>query len=205
MRPATLLLAFFLGLALLAQPRILHFTATSGFDHGTREISFALFRSIATEIDVTVADAFGDPGSLSAIRCDPPPQHLRQRDPRRRPTGQFRELVRQRRPCAGDPCGQWHLPAQHRNGSSTGVRDYYAEPIGASVQENPNPVIGAPATSTTVPNKRVIPAVGVFMHGDAGGASSSFLQLQSMSAMMASNAMMACAQRGVPIASIRLS
>ena len=91
------------------------------------------------------------------------------------------------------------------NGSSTGVRDYYAEPIGASVQENPNPVIGAPATSTTVPNKRVIPAVGVFMHGDAGGASSSFLQLQSMSAMMASNAMMACAQRGVPIASIRLS
>ena len=40
---------------------ILHFTRTSGWDHNTREQSFALFTDIANEIGVSVVDdATGD-------------------------------------------------------------------------------------------------------------------------------------------------
>ena len=69
-------LLFFLLLGipigLFAQQRALHFTRTSGFDHNTRAVSFAMFTSIAAEVGISVVDdatgdPFSDPGTLAAF------------------------------------------------------------------------------------------------------------------------------------------
>ncbi|MFN3876000.1 MAG: ThuA domain-containing protein, partial [Flavobacteriales bacterium] len=51
-----------------AQQRVLHFTRTSGYDHQTRGVSFAMFQGIAQELGATVDDdQSGDPFSDAAI------------------------------------------------------------------------------------------------------------------------------------------
>ena len=132
-----------------AQPRILHFTKTSGYDHNTRAASSVMFQSIGLELGYTVDDdATGDPfNDLSTL-------------------DQYRIIV------FSNTSGDNILSAQQRanfeqwaanggsvlgihaasdtyrhssaNGGNTGTWDFYAELIGASVQENPNHVNGTP-------------------------------------------------------------
>lgn len=148
MRLAPLLLLFFNFFALQAQS-ILHFTRTSGYDHNTRNESFGMFTAICAQIGASlVNDATGDQFSdLSSLL-------------------QFDVIV------FSNTSGDAILDAQQRqnfetyianggnvlgihaasdtyrrstaNGNNTGTWDFYAELIGASVQEGPNHVNGTP-------------------------------------------------------------
>lgn len=129
--------------------RVLHFTTTSGYDHGTRDVSFTMFTSIGNEIGAEVVnDATGTTLSDASALA------------------QFDAII------FGNTSGNNILDATQRanmeawvnagghvmgihaasdtyrhssaNGYNTGTWDYYAELIGASVQEGPNHVDGTP-------------------------------------------------------------
>lgn len=135
-----------------AQPRILHFTRTSGYDHGTRSVSYALFQSIAQEVGASVdddqsGDPFSDPGTLSEYDVIIFSN-----------TSGNAILNAQQRSCfeawvtnGGRVLGIHAASDTYRhstaNGNNTGTWDFYAELIGASVQENPNHVAGTPSYS----------------------------------------------------------
>ncbi|MEZ4739615.1 MAG: ThuA domain-containing protein [Flavobacteriales bacterium] len=146
-------LVFFLLLGipagLFAQQRVLHFTRTSGFDHNTRAVSFALFTSIATEIGISVVDdatgdPFSDPGTLSAfdaiIFSNTSGNAILDATQR----ANFEAWVA----AGGKVLGLHAASDTYRhstaNGNNTGTWDFYPELIGASVQEGPNHVTGTP-------------------------------------------------------------
>lgn len=148
MRWSFFLLALIAG-PVPAQQRILHFTRTSGFDHGTREVSFALFTSIAQDLGVVVdddatGDAFTDATSLAEYDAiifsntsGAGILDLQQRS-------NFEDWVT----AGGKVMGLHAATDTYRhstaNGGNTGAWDFYAELIGASVQEGPNHVSGTP-------------------------------------------------------------
>ncbi|MCB0764366.1 MAG: ThuA domain-containing protein, partial [Flavobacteriales bacterium] len=71
MRVLTALLHAFLFLSVHSQHQVLHFTRTSGYDHGTRGVSLEMFNSIASGLGVSITDdaagdAFNDPNALTA-------------------------------------------------------------------------------------------------------------------------------------------
>jgi type 1 glutamine amidotransferase len=132
-----------------AQQRVLHFTRTSGFDHGTRTVSAAMFQSIATDLGVLVDDdataaPFSDPVLLAQydviIFSNTSGDAIL--DPVQR--ANFEQWVA----AGGDVLGIHAATDTYRhstaNGSNTGTWDFYAELIGASVQQNPNHVSGTP-------------------------------------------------------------
>ena len=152
MRLATLLLAFCTGITLFSQPRVLHFTSTSGFDHGTRNVSYAMFQSISTEIGATVddaptADVFSDPGSLAQfdaiVFSNTSGNAILDTDQRTN----FENWITSGGHVLGIHAASDTYRHSTANGNNTGTWDYYAELIGASVQENPNHVSGTPSYS----------------------------------------------------------
>ncbi len=129
--------------------RVLHFTATSGYDHGTRDVSFALFTSIGNEIGAEVVNdptgtTFSDAGALAEfdaiIFSNTSGNNILDATQR----VNFENWVN----AGGDVLGIHAASDTYRhstaNGNNTGTWDYYAELIGASVQENPNHVDGTP-------------------------------------------------------------
>jgi uncharacterized protein len=132
--------------------RVLHFTATSGYDHGTREVSLAMFTAIGNELSVEVVDA-------------PTPSAF----PEAAGLAEFDAIIfsntsgndildaSQRADLEAWVNAGGHVMGIHAatdtyrhssaNGNNTGTWDYYAELIGASVQENPNHVNGTPLYS----------------------------------------------------------
>lgn len=135
-----------------AQPRILHFTRTSGFDHGTRAVSFAMFQGIALELGATVDDdQSGDPFSDSATLSEYDVIIFSNTSGNAILSAQQRSHFEDWVANGGHVLGIHAASDTYRhstaNGGSTGTWDFYAELIGASVQENPNHVAGTPSYS----------------------------------------------------------
>ncbi len=133
----------------MAQPRILHFTRTSGYDHGTRTVSYAMFQSIAQEVGCSVdddqsGDPFSDPATLSEydviIFSNTSGNAIL--SPQQR--SNFEDWVANGGRVMGIHAASDTYRHSTANGVNTGTWDFYAELIGASVQENPNHVAGTP-------------------------------------------------------------
>jgi type 1 glutamine amidotransferase len=135
--------------ALAQVTRVLHYTETSGYDHQTRSVSYAMFSQMGAEHGFTVdhdstGDAFSSTANLqqydaiifantsgNAILNTVQQQHFEQ----------YMDL-------GGVLIGIHAATDTYRhstaNGNSTGSWDRYAELLGASVQEGPNHVSGTP-------------------------------------------------------------
>jgi type 1 glutamine amidotransferase len=138
--------------AAYAQPRILHFTRTSGYDHGTRAVSYAMFQSIAQEVGAIVDDdqtgaPFSDPAALSGydviIFSNTSGNAILNAQQR----SNFEDWVANGGRVMGIHAATDTYRHSTANGGNTGTWDFYAELIGASVQENPNHVAGTPSYS----------------------------------------------------------
>jgi len=136
-------------IAASAQPRILHFTKTSGYDHNTRAASFAMFQSIGAELGLDVDDdATGDPFNAPAtldqyriIVFSNTSGNSILSAPQR---ANFEQWVANGGSVLGIHAASDTYRHSTANGGNTGTWDFYAELIGASVQENPNHVSGTP-------------------------------------------------------------
>ena len=138
-----------LPLLMQAQPRVLHFTRTSGFDHGTRIVSQAMFQGIAQDLGLLVDDddsgaPFSDPqvlGTYDAIVFANTSGDAIL-DPQQR--AHFEAWVAGGGHVLGIHAASDTYRHSTANGSNTGTWDFYAELIGGSVQQNPNHVNGTP-------------------------------------------------------------
>ncbi len=133
-----------------AQDRALHFTRTSGFDHNTRAASYAMFSFIANEIGITVDDdASGDPFSDLAVLDQYDVIIFSNTSGNAILDAGQRAVFEQWVADGGSVLGIHAASDTYRhstaNGNNTGSWDFYAELIGASVQENPNHVSGTPS------------------------------------------------------------
>lgn len=129
--------------------RVLHFTATSGFDHGTRDVSFAMFTSIGEELMVEVVNdptgnTFSDANALAqfdaVIFSNTSGNDILDATQR----SNFEAWVNDGGHVLGIHAASDTYRHSTANGNNTGTWDFYAELIGASVQENPNHVDGTP-------------------------------------------------------------
>ena len=129
---------------------VLHFTATSGFDHGTREVSLAMFSATGGELGVEVVDdptgiTFADAGALAqfdvVVFSNTSGNNILDATQRTN----FEAWVNAGGHVMGIHAASDTYRHSTANGNSTGTWDFYAELIGASVQEDPNHVDGTPA------------------------------------------------------------
>lgn len=137
------------SIPLIAQPRVLHFTRTSGFDHGTRAVSYAMFQSIATDLSVVVdddatSDPFSDPATLAqyAVIIFSNTSGNAILDAQQRT--HFEQWVANGGRVLGIHAASDTYRHSTANGNNTGTWDFFPELIGASVQEAPNHVDGTP-------------------------------------------------------------
>ena len=128
---------------------ILHYTETSGFDHQTRVGSLAMFQDIATDLGASVVDD-ADGNSFNTLAG------LQQfdaiifsntsgdaiLDPLQRTN--FEAYIAGGGSVLGIHAASDTYRHSTANGSNTGVWDFYAELLGASVQQAPNHVTGTP-------------------------------------------------------------
>ncbi|MEZ4805999.1 MAG: ThuA domain-containing protein [Flavobacteriales bacterium] len=149
MRVLTALLHAFLFLSVHSQHQVLHFTRTSGYDHGTQGVSLEMFNSIASGLGVSITDdaagdAFNDPNALTAygviVFSNTSGSDILNAGQR----ANFEDWISN----GGNVMGIHAATDTYRhstaNGNNTGIWDFYAELIGASVQEDPNHVSGTP-------------------------------------------------------------
>jgi len=132
-----------------AQSKVLHFTKTSGFDHGTRDVSFALFTSIGNEIGAEVVNdptgaTFSDPVTLAEfdviVFSNTSGNNILDATQR----ANFEQWVNDGGNVLGIHAASDTYRHSTANGNNTGTWDFYPELIGASVQEDPNHVDGTP-------------------------------------------------------------
>lgn len=128
---------------------ILHFTETSGFDHGTRDVSLAMFQAIASEHGFNVVSdndgmTFSDLALLqqfdAIIFSNTSGATLFDADQR----ANFEAYIASGGSVMGIHAASDTYRHSTANGNNTGAWDFYAELVGASVQENPNHVDGTP-------------------------------------------------------------
>lgn len=145
--------AIFLMLVMTMSPassqRVLHFSATSGFDHGTRAVSFAMFTDIGSELGSEVINdplgaTFSDPIALAefdvVIFSNTSGNNILDAEQR----ANFEQWVQSGGSILGIHAATDTYRHSTANGNNTGTWDFYAELIGASVQEGPNHVNGTP-------------------------------------------------------------
>ena len=129
---------------------ILHYSETSGFDHQTRAASLSMFQDIAAQQGYTVVDdtdgsTFSDPVQLQqfsvVVFSNTSGDALL--DPVQR--ANFEAYIQNGGSVLGIHAASDTYRHSTANGNNTGTWDFYAELIGASVQENPNHVSGTPA------------------------------------------------------------
>jgi len=141
--------AHLLAISVSAQQRILHFTKTSGYDHGTRAVSFTMFQSIVQELgfqvdDDATGDAFSDASTLSEyaviVFSNTSGNNILNQQQR----ANFEAWVANGGHVMGIHAASDTYRHSTANGNNTGTWDFYPELIGASVQENPNHVNGTP-------------------------------------------------------------
>jgi type 1 glutamine amidotransferase len=144
-----LLLLFIHSIGITSAQRILHFTKTSGYDHNTRTVSFSMFQSIAIELGATVDDDATGATFTSAnelfqydvvVFSNTSGADLL--DPQQR--ANFEAYIANGGNVLGIHAASDTYRHSTANGNNTGTWDYYAELIGASVQESPNHVNGTP-------------------------------------------------------------
>lgn len=132
--------------------QVLHYSETSGFDHNTRTVSLALFQALGSEYGFTVVDDQDGTefNSLSNLQqfdvvvfsntsgnaiLDPTQQ------------ANFEAYINSGGSYLGIHAASDTYRHSTANGNNTGTWDFYAELIGASVQESPNHVSGTPSYS----------------------------------------------------------
>jgi len=129
---------------------ILHYTETSGFDHNTRQNSLAMFQLLGAENDFTV-DNDNDGTSFNSLATlqqysvivfsntsgDNILDSIQMTN--------FQNYVNGGGSVLGIHAASDTYRHSTANGSNTGTWDWYAELLGASVQQNPNHVSGTPA------------------------------------------------------------
>jgi len=129
--------------------RVLHFTATSGYDHGTRDVSFAMFTSIGNEIGAEVVNdptgtTFSDASTLAEfdaiIFSNTSGNNILDATQR----ANFEQWVNDGGNVLGIHAASDTYRHSTANGNNTGTWDFFPELIGASVQEDPNHVDGTP-------------------------------------------------------------
>lgn len=133
-----------------SQPvRILHYTETSGFDHRTRNVSFAMFQQMGLEYGFTVDhDSTGQMfNSLAQLQqyaavvfSNTSGDNLL--DPAQKQN--FEQYMNGGGSFIGIHAASDTYRHSSANGTGTGAWDWYAEMLGASVQQNPNHVSGTP-------------------------------------------------------------
>lgn len=133
---------------LMAQ-QVLHFTRTSGWDHQTRGVSYAMFQSIANELEVQVdddatGDALSDPASLAEYAVIVFSNTSGNAILNEQQRTNFEDWVADGGHVMGIHAASDTYRHSTANGGNTGTWDFYAELIGGSVQENPNHVNGTP-------------------------------------------------------------
>ena len=128
---------------------VLHYTETSGWDHGTRDVSLAMFQSIAAEHGLTVVNdndgaTFSELSTLQqfdVIVFSNTSGATLLDDAQR---ANFEAYIAGGGSVLGIHAASDTYRHSSANGNNTGAWDFYAELIGGSVQENPNHVDGTP-------------------------------------------------------------
>ena len=144
------ILTYFCSVA-LAQPafKILHYTETSGFDHGTRQNSLAMFQAIGASNNFTVDDdqngaSFDSLTNLQqyavVVFSNTSGDNILSATQR----ANFEQYINSGGSYLGIHAASDTYRHSTANGSNTGTWDWYAEMLGASVQQNPNHVQGTP-------------------------------------------------------------
>lgn len=129
--------------------KVLHYSETSGFDHHTRSVSFDMFQQIGAEHGFTVdhdstGNAFDSPVNLQ--QYDAIIFSNTSGDAILSPEQQqsFENYMNNGGSFIGIHAASDTYRHSTANGSNTGSWDWYAELLGASVQQNPNHVSGTP-------------------------------------------------------------
>ncbi len=142
------LLFLLLGVPAFGQ-NILHYTATSGYDHGTRDVSLAMFQAIAAEAGIAVTNdndgsAFSSLSTLQQyaviVFSNTSGDALLNAAQR----SNFEAYIAGGGSVLGIHAASDTYRHSSANGINTGAWDFYAELIGASVQQSPNHVDGTP-------------------------------------------------------------
>ncbi|HNS11079.1 MAG TPA: ThuA domain-containing protein [Bacteroidia bacterium] len=141
--------SLFISILSYSQNRILHYTETSGYDHQTRSVSLFMFQQIATQLGCVIDDDstgqnFNSPASLqnydliifSNTSGDGILDSLQKQN--------FEQYIADGGSFIGIHAASDTYRHSSANGANTGAWDWYAEMLGASVQQNPNHVSGTP-------------------------------------------------------------
>jgi len=141
------------GFNVIAQ-NVLHFTATSRYDHGTRQVSLSMFQDLCSQIGCTVTDdPLGDQFNTLAQLSQYQVVVFSNTSGNGILSSEQRNIFEQWVSAGGNVLGIHAASDTYRhstsNGNNTGTWDFYAELIGASVQENPNHVAGTPTYAMT--------------------------------------------------------
>ena len=128
------------------QKKVLHYTETSGFDHGTRVNSLNMFNSFAgmNVVNDQNGNSFDTLSTLLnydlIIFSNTSGSNLLDSTQR----AHFESYIQNGGNLLGIHAATDTYRHSSANGSSTGVWDFYSETIGGSVQQNPNHVSGTP-------------------------------------------------------------
>jgi uncharacterized protein len=141
---------FLFPLLSISQPcRLLHYTETSGFDHQTRSASFAMFQQIAAQLGFSVDDdssgqSFNSLSNLqqydAVIFSNTSGDNILDATQKQN----FEQYINGGGTFIGIHAASDTYRHSTANGTNTGGWDWYAEMLGASVQQNPNHVSGTP-------------------------------------------------------------
>ena len=149
MRRVQIMLIAWVAWTTMHAQSILHYTETSGFDHQTRMQSLAMFQDIAAQHGLTVVDDqdgsnFDDLAVLQqfAVVVFSNTSGDAILDPQQR--ANFEAYVNGGGSYLGIHAASDTYRHSTANGGNTGSWDFYAELVGASVQQNPNHVSGTP-------------------------------------------------------------
>lgn len=132
-----------------AQPKVLHYTETSGFDHNTRTVSFQMFEAVGFDCGFTVDhDSTGAAFDvlIDLLEYDVVIFSNTSGDAILDATqrANFESYIAMGGSYLGIHAATDTYRHSTANGSNTGTWDFYAELVGASVQQGPNHVLGTP-------------------------------------------------------------
>ena len=137
--PASVVLPYFCGDGF----KVLHYSETSGYDHQTRDVSLSLFESLGQSCGFTVDDdrdgsTFDQLASLEQyaviIFSNTSGDNLLSSSQR----ANFETYIANGGSLLGIHAASDTYRHSSANGNTTGTWDYYAELLGASVQQSPN-------------------------------------------------------------------
>lgn len=125
--------------------KVLHYTETSGFDHQTRSVSFAMFQQMGFIVDNdSTGQSFNSVSNLqqynAVIFSNTSGDNILDSVQK----ANFEQYINNGGSFIGIHAASDTYRHSTANGTNTGGWDWYAEMLGASVQQNPNHVSGTP-------------------------------------------------------------